>query len=50
VAGALDMLRDQELLLTQDNCEHVVHGADGGAILADCPGIALLAASELRSA
>ena len=55
VPGALDpapalvaALRDRELLLVLDNCEHVLDGVVRlvAAILAGCPGIAVLATSR----
>ncbi|MFC7278008.1 LuxR C-terminal-related transcriptional regulator [Paractinoplanes rhizophilus] len=41
-------LRDRELLIVLDNCEHVLAGAAevSAALLAGCPGIAVLATSQ----
>jgi predicted ATPase/DNA-binding CsgD family transcriptional regulator len=41
-------LRDRELLLVADNCEHVLDGAAHviAAVLAHCPGVAVLATSR----
>jgi predicted ATPase/DNA-binding winged helix-turn-helix (wHTH) protein len=48
LAGAIAALRDKQMLLVLDNCEHVVAPAAGliAAILRDAPGVQVLATSR----